>query len=545
MFQGQLIDQRLRVKIPSEYFQAQKWLNQQGKNERILQLPMPNLWGWEYYNFGFQGAGFNWFGLNSPLLTRDFDRWNLKNEKVYQELSYALYSQDLMLFENLLDKYQIQWIWLDENIIAPEQELKVLFFDETEKIFQSSSKIKIAKEFNKIKIYSHQLTSRNQYAELINFDNPPEELKKSAIERAVNYGEIDVTKFLSQPSLTYNLNFKNFNLKPELCGPPGQNQIFGLEINNEKNLTLKSKNAASCFKLSLEKILKQRSAKDFLLAVSFEQEGEKSSFCLAKWGTDDCLFNQNKDNRFLYQFPQNREIKNYELRIILDEDGESKIKNLQFKIYPAKKTLEEEIVDNLDLSIKKTEYYSLREEKQDTFYFPELTHNQSYALIIEAKNYGGLPLRACLTNYTSRQCGLYADLKEGRNVFFIPISDKGGQGYDINLSNLGIGPLPSINSLKSMKIVPLDYEFVGWGENPQGKIITNNQSYEKNWRAFIWQKPFKIKSLGQPIMINGWENGWLLGEELKGKIIFLFLPQFLEYFGFLFLLILIVLLIIF
>ncbi|MCX6724475.1 MAG: hypothetical protein NTV20_00020, partial [Candidatus Shapirobacteria bacterium] len=109
---------------------------------------------------------------------RDFDRWNLKNEKAYQELSYALYSRDLMLFENLLDKYQIQWIWLDKNIIAPEQDSKALFFDETEKLFQSSSKIKITKEFNKVKIYSNELIHSGQYAELIDFENPPENLKK-------------------------------------------------------------------------------------------------------------------------------------------------------------------------------------------------------------------------------------------------------------------------------------------------------------------------------------------------------------------------------
>ncbi|MCX6724474.1 MAG: hypothetical protein NTV20_00015, partial [Candidatus Shapirobacteria bacterium] len=68
MFNGQLIDKRLRIKIPEEYFEAQQWLNDQNKQGRILQLPLNTLWGWEYYNFGFQGAGFNWFGLKSPLL---------------------------------------------------------------------------------------------------------------------------------------------------------------------------------------------------------------------------------------------------------------------------------------------------------------------------------------------------------------------------------------------------------------------------------------------------------------------------------------------
>ncbi|MCX6724476.1 MAG: hypothetical protein NTV20_00025 [Candidatus Shapirobacteria bacterium] len=286
--------------------------------------------------------------------------------------------------------------------------------------------------------------------------------------------------------------------------------------------------------------------KDFLLEVDFEYEGEKPKFCLAKFGTEDCLLGLNEENRFFYQFPNNREIKNYEVRVILDKNGTSLIKNLIFKIYPAKKTLVEETVDNIDLSIKKTEYNSLREEKRDTFYFPELTHNQSYALFMEAENISGLPLRVCLTNYTSRRCDLYTNLKNGQNVLFVPISDKGGQGYDVNLSNLGIGPLQSINLLKSIKIIPLDYEFVSWETNPQEKIITNNQSYEKNWRAFGRQGLFNIKSLGRPIEVNGWMNGWVLkNNENYDQIVFFFLPQILEYFGFFLILILIVLLVIF
>jgi hypothetical protein len=549
MFKGQLIDQRLKVKIPEEYFQAFDWFQKQDEG-RILQLPMPTLWGWEYFDWsdqgskqGFQGAGFAWFGLKQPFLTRDFDRWNLKNEKAYQELSYALYSRDLMFLENLLAKYQIRWLWLDKTMISPEQKNNVLFFEETEKLLSSSAKIKLAKEFNFLKIY-HFDTSMYEdkmYIDLIDYENPPEDLKQKAIEKEKAYGKIELANFSERPSKVYDFNFKNLDLEPSLCGPSLENQTFGLNINGEKSLTLKSQNAEACVKISLGKIIKQRPVGDFLLQASFESENKKPFLCLAKFGTGDCLAGEKENYNYFYQFPANRELKNYEIRIILNQNGESLFKNLQFKVYAAKNKLQPEIVDNLDLSGKNTEYVSLREEKRDTFAFPELSHNQSYALMMEAENITGLPLRVCLTNYTSERCDLYANLKNGRNIFFIPVSDKGGRGYDVNLSNYAIGHIPSTNSLTSIKIIPLDYEFIKW-EKADKKIITNNQSYEKNWRAFEYQGGLKIKSLGEPVMVNGWENGWLLKEETKGQTVFFFLPQLLEYFGFFLILVLIVLL---
>ena len=102
-----------------------------------------------------------------------------------------------------------------------------------------------------------------------------------------------------------------------------------------------------------------------------------------------------------------------------------------------------------------------------------------------------------------------------------------------------------INSLESIKIVPLDYEFIKDNKNLEEEYLTNNQSYEQSWRAFEYQGGLKIKSLGKPVIINGWMNGWFSNGKSDGKMVFFFLPQLLEYFGFLLLLIFIVLLVIF
>ena len=550
-FQGNFISPSMKVKIPQEYFQLFKWFKQQEEDGRIAKLPLHTFWGWVYHDWGYQGAGFIWFGLKQPILDREFDRWQSLNEKYYQEMSYAVYSQNLSLFEQLLDKYQIHWLLLDKSVIAPEQDPNVLFFNQTEKMFLNSAKITFVKDFGQIKLYySSVMESTKEYPELIDFENPPEELKKAAEEKAKDYGVIDFDNFWLNQPFNHQLDLKKLDLKPELCGEPRENQVFGLNLVAKDAFGLYGKNSLTCTKIGLNKIIKSRPSSNFLLKISYGGEGEKTKVCLAKWGTDDCLKGEVKDGSFFFQFPKNRELKNYELRFILDtenqfEEKQSLIKNIKFTTFTAKKAFSEEIVDNLDLDTKKTQYVSLREEKRDSLAFPELLHNQSYALLMEAKNESGLPLRVCLTNYTSKRCNLYENLKDGLNIFFIPSSDSEGQGYDVNLSNFAVGPLQSINSLTSIKIIPLDYEFIKYNKNPEGEYLTNNQSYEKNWRALVYQKPLKFKSLGKPTLVNGWENGWILKEKPEGKVVFFFLPQLLEYFGFFLLLIFIVLLAVF
>ena len=552
-FQGNLISPSMKVSIPEEYFQLFKWFDQQDDG-RILKLPLHTFWGWVYHDWGYQGAGFIWFGLKQPILDREFDRWNPKNEKAYQELSYAVYSQNLRLFEDLLAKYQIRWLLLDKSVIAPQEDEKVLFSPETEKLLLLSSKIRLTKEFGFLKVYtafeSAPFSLSEKYPALINFDNPPEDFKKTAEEKTKTYGTIDFGNFNLEKPFVYQIDLKKINPEPELCGQPMENQIFGLNLIDEAAFGLYGKNSLSCLKIGLDKIVPKRPSKDFLLKIDYANEGEQGRICLARRETDDCLVKEAKDNGFFFQFPANREPENYQLVFLLDTEGrfeekQSFFKDIKFTAYPAKKPLLTGIVENFEIKTGGNEYVSLKEEKRDSLAFPKLSHDQSYALLIESENKSGFPLRFCLTNYTSKRCDLYDDLENGLNIFFIPKSDKDGLGYDLNLSNYAAGPIPSVNFLKSVKIVPLDYEFLKYEENPKGEYLTNNQSYEPAWRAYVYQKPFNIKSLGKPVLVNGWKNGWPMDQKPEGQIIFFFLPQLLEYFGFFLILVLIVLLVVF
>jgi hypothetical protein len=162
-FQGYFIDPSMRTKIPKEYFSMFSWFNQQPQG-RVAELPIQSFWGWQYYSWGYQGAGFLWFGIKQPLLDREFDRWNLYNEQYYREMSQAVYTENESLFKQVVKKYDIQYVLVDKSVIAPGPgaNSKVLFFTQIDKLLKNDSDFnKINKFGNNLFVYSKAVTQAN------------------------------------------------------------------------------------------------------------------------------------------------------------------------------------------------------------------------------------------------------------------------------------------------------------------------------------------------------------------------------------------------
>ena len=71
-------------------------------------------------------------------------------------MSYAVYSKSDDLFKAVLGKYNIHYILLDENIIAPENDTRILYYNELGNILDKLEKqdfIKKDAQFGKIKIF--------------------------------------------------------------------------------------------------------------------------------------------------------------------------------------------------------------------------------------------------------------------------------------------------------------------------------------------------------------------------------------------------------
>jgi hypothetical protein len=152
-FEGYLISPSMKVAIPERYFELFDYLGSKNEFGRVANLPIHTFWGWVYYNWdplknlGYQGAGFLWFGIKQPLMDREFDRWNLLNESYYFEMSRAVYSQNPVLLKQVLDKYKIGWILLDESVLVPGGDQKQLFYGQIKKTLALMPEIQVEKDF--------------------------------------------------------------------------------------------------------------------------------------------------------------------------------------------------------------------------------------------------------------------------------------------------------------------------------------------------------------------------------------------------------------
>lgn len=573
-FQGNLISPSMKIKIPDEYFQMFDWFNQQ-KQGRIAKLPIHTFWGWVYHDWGYQGAGFIWFGLKQPILDREFDRWSPYNEQYYQEMSYAIYSQNLPFLEHLLDKYQIRWLLLDESIIAPGNEKSVLFLKEIEEMFNSTEKVWLAKKFGDyLNVYQVNLETdfpKDQFVQLVETEAISPETEKEILGQMPSK-LTPLIAYEASPEKVISLNLAQFQLFPELCSPQDVNQIFGLSQNNN-SFRLRAKNSVACTKIPVSPILGKNFGPEMLIEVKFNSQSETDEKPLV------CLFDNRLGRCAGQRFPDfyfelEGAYDNYQLQFLLDAVGSSEekstlYKNIELVIYEQR---EEVIIPTLiqeaghfevvSLSRKPEsctggeplvyerkivtengkrylEYVSQKGSVCDHFNYPQLPHNQGYALIVESRNIEGLPLRLCLTNYQTRRCDFYVELPRSRSfqkkIYLIPPMGEEGEGYDVNLNNFSVGKTLSINHLKSIRIFPVNYDWIQLTRSysKHNKVVVLNQAFEKNWLAFEYRKPFSIRPLKSHILINGWANGWLLEEEISGTIFFVFLPQLLEYFGFL------------
>ncbi len=145
-FRGELINPLMRVNFDNAYFEMFDYFKNQPEYGRVADLPIHSVYGWSYYKFGYQGAGFLWFGIDKPLLNREFDRWGVKNEDYYNEMSFGIYNDNPKLVENVLNKYQVRWVLVDENIFSPGDDPKILHLGEAKKTLSQVPNLKLDKQ---------------------------------------------------------------------------------------------------------------------------------------------------------------------------------------------------------------------------------------------------------------------------------------------------------------------------------------------------------------------------------------------------------------
>lgn len=187
--------------------------------------------------------------------------------------------------------------------------------------------------------------------------------------------------------------------------------------------------------------------------------------------------------------------------------------------------------------------------QNDTF-----PHNLGYIIGFRSRNVKGLPLRFCLKNLYSSLCNTYDELSRSptmTNDYFVIPPYESGRGYGLYLDNISYGNYETINELESITVYPLFYNYLARqsdvsGERRELTILHNGSAYNAGWIAFALKHgTWNVELLKQHVLVNNWENGWIVPTDLRTKnyeLRTIFWPQYLEYLGFLLLLLTIVVL---
>ena len=170
-----------------------------------------------------------------------------------------------------------------------------------------------------------------------------------------------------------------------------------------------------------------------------------------------------------------------------------------------------------------------------------------------------------------------------KSYFIIPPMEQYGLGYTLHFDNISIGRVKTVNDLGKITVSPIPYKFLTGLKIVKDQLISQSkttinglvvdhpnpslykitipttynppaggqptttlvlsQSYDSGWHAYQFNNsqltiinylfPFLFsKELKDHVLVNNWANGWILTDNKNNTIIIVYLPQYLEYLGF-------------
>jgi len=206
-------------------------------------------------------------------------------------------------------------------------------------------------------------------------------------------------------------------------------------------------------------------------------------------------------------------------------------------------------------------------------YMANIPQNIGVIAFINSSNTQGLDLRLIVDNPQQKTNIIDTKLNgpgDQKIIAIPPTSNYLYSDYGFHFRNTSPGRSVSKNTLKSLEISyfpyvflqnikiksneqfektiqetvsqehPFVYLYVAQIPDSTNGVITLSQSYSNSWKAYSFEKkpgllqkilPFLFgKQIKNHVLVNGWANGWSV-EEAK-NIVIVFLPQYLEYIGF-------------
>lgn len=488
---------QLKVNIPQEYFEVVNYFKDKNINERVAILPQADYWGWTYTNWGYHGSGFIWYGIPQATLDGAFLPWSNYNENYYWEISYAIYSKNLPRLENVLEKYHINWILLDENVINPTSP-KALLFEDTKAMLANSGKIKLEKEFGNIKIYKVNLETPVKDYLFVSESLPTVGPKYDWNNNDLAYLEKGNYEISDNPKYYYP--FRSL-----FTG----RQETKLSINKTSDTIEFVKDIPENYKLVLPKLSELIYVDEKTLTISQNAKVDieiKNNQISVKFPIIKGLYSG--DGQELPNLPHNIgylisvESKNIKGKSFLFWVENTNIRKSDLEVYlPKYKTLT-------------TSYYILPPMEKDGLGYNLHFDNISIGDEIAINELGKITVNQIPYNFLTNIKLVKDEGEIQPETYAINSTHPNPSLYEININDLKVGE----------------------------STIVLSQSFNNGWKAYKVNKnissifaPLFGEKIKDHVLINNWENGWKVEKgllEKDQKIVITFLPQYLQYLGF-------------
>ena len=551
VFQGKLFYPRIRTHIPESYFELYSYLEKSDKSARIADFPQSSFWGWSFYRWNYTGSGFIWYGINQPILARNFDMWSGQNENYYWEMSYALYSRNKEVFEKIFDKYQVKYALVDKNIYNTGN-YKALGFDELEEMF-SSPKFRLEKTFGNILLYEVNLEPPIENFVFVSKNTPK-------VSSSYEWGSMDRAfsdlGIYSEPEkgeeTDYFYPFRSLFTGREASG-------FDFKIEEKDDSFVFSKGIPEEF-LNLEIKLPDFDGKELV------------------WVNPEDL----SDVKYLIPVVN---VSGRTIEVVIPKVGgyfSGTVNPAQGELSSASNCNQFSVgtVKNEKIAKNGIEFLRLNAVNSTNcsavYSFDNLLHKFAYLLKIESENVSGKGLLFWLENQSARRADteLYLSKENSINYIIQPPMQKNGLGYGFHFDNISIGRQVSVNDLGKITVNPIPYGFltgirfqssqvsepveyakaetshpnpslykIDVPRSEKESTLVLSQSYHEGWKAYYegsslinrpaFLLPLTGKEVEEHVLVNNWENGWVIpAGEKEARIVLIFVPQYLQYFGF-------------
>ncbi len=515
---GDFFYSKEQIKIPTEYFGTFKFFKQNGKNERIANFPQHTLWGWNFYKWGYGGSGFLWYGIDQPILDRAFDPWSKHNENYYWEISQAIYSKDIKAIESILEKYQISWLLVDENVLSPLSP-KSVFTQELKELLVQSSKVTQQRTFGRISVYK------------VNLESQPHDFIFA------------VDKLPSVASYDYDSNDIAYSRRGSY--KEGAEYIYPFR---------------SLFtgRAPIQGLLKEEGDR-FVVQTTVPSDIDLKD-----------MLSQNIEHELVFIDPDTLGEPKYE-KPTIEKDVNTltvsfpKIQGYFSRTLNPTETDALRACDNPDpkkgqhIAVQKSvlQSFSVNNTCRVSFWIPTLSHSLSYLIKVQSRNISGQSHVFWIENPISDRVDqeLYLPKSSEFQTSYLIQSPMtfDGIGYTFHFDNRSVGNNRSVNELGAVEVYPFPYKFLKnlfLTNLTEGKsleyldvsvshpnqslykvkpdkvgTIVLSQAYDKGWVAYQGGKIIK-----DHFLVNNWENGWKVDN--TGEITIIYAPQLLQYLGF-------------